>query len=178
MKLQRTLTACLFLTLASVLPLAAADEKKLQSDAQNAVAAFKKSDPSLEKHFKSAAGYAVFPNVGKGGFIVGGAHGNGVLYEGGKAVGTTSLTQVSVGAQIGGQEFSEVIFFEDKKALDSFKDKEWAMAAGVGAVAAASGASANAKYNQGVMVFTLAKAGLMAEASIGGQKFKYEAFKK
>lgn len=101
-----------------------------------------------------------------------------MLYENGKATGHASLTQVSVGAQIGGQEFSEVIFFEDKTAVQNFKDKEWAMAAGVSAVAAASGTSARAKYVQGVLGFTMAKGGLMAEASVGGQKFKYEAFEK
>lgn len=175
---KHILTVALFLSLAAVLPALALDEKKLKADADEAVAMFKKSDTSMADRFKSSAGYVVFPNVGKGGFIVGGAHGNGVLYEGGKAVGHASLTQVSVGAQVGGQEFSEVIFFEDKTALQNFKDKEWTMSAGVGAVAAASGASARAKYQQGVMVFTLAKGGLMAEASVGGQKFKYEAFKK
>ena len=178
MKSKHILSTLLFLSLAAVLPALALDEKKLKADAEEAIKMFKKNDPSLADRFKTAAGYAVFPNVGKGGFIVGGAHGNGVVYDKGTAIGHASLTQVSVGAQIGGQEFSEVIFFEDKAALDNFKGKEWAMSAGVSAVAAASGASARAKYNQGVLVFTMAKGGLMAEASVGGQKFKFEEFKK
>lgn len=178
MKTTRFLTLFLLASVAATLPALGVDEKKIQADAEQAVAMFKKNDPSMKDRFKSAAGYAVFPNVGKGGFIVGGAHGNGVLYEKGKVVGHTSLTQVSVGAQIGGQEFSEVIFFEDKNALDKFKGTEWTMAAGVSAVAAASGASARAKYVEGVLVFTMAKGGLMAEASVGGQKFKYEPLKK
>jgi lipid-binding SYLF domain-containing protein len=81
---------------------------------------------------------------------------------------------VTVGAQIGGQAFSEVIFFETKEALEKFKKSEFAMSAQVSAVAAQDGASKNAKYVEGVMVFTKAKQGLMAEASVGGQKFKFE----
>jgi len=135
---------------------------------------FEQSDSGLKDTFKKAAGYVVFPNVGKGGFILGGAHGNGHVYEKGKLVGYASLTQVTVGAQVGGQEFSEVIFFETKEALAKFKESQFAMSAQVSAVAAAEGASKNAKYVDGVMVFTKAKQGLMAEASVGGQKFKFE----
>jgi lipid-binding SYLF domain-containing protein len=150
------------------------DRKKLQADVDAAVKAFKAADTGLADTFKKAAGYAVFPNVGKGGFIVGGAHGNGQVYEKGKLIGYTSLTQVTVGAQVGGQELSEVIFFETPEALAKFKEAEYAMSAQVSAVAAAEGASQNAKYVDGVMVFTKAKSGLMAEASVGGQKFKFE----
>ncbi len=152
----------------------AVDHKKLQADVDDAIASFQTSDPGLKETFKKAAGYVVFPNVGKGGFIVGGAHGNGHVYENGKVVGYASLSQVTVGAQVGGQEFSEVIFFETKAALAKFKEGGFAMSAQLSAVAAAEGASANAKYVDGVMVFTKAKTGLMAEASIGGQKFEYE----
>ena len=147
--------------------------KKIQGDVDEAIEAFKKADPGLEQRFKSAAGYAVFPNVGKGGLVFGGAHGLGYVYEDGKLIGYASLTQVTFGAQIGGQEFSQVVFFEDKAALDKFRQSQFTMNAQVGAVAAAEGASKNAKYVQGVMVFTRAKQGLMAEASVGGQKFKF-----
>ena len=156
----------------------AADHKKLQADVDDAIAAFKKADPGLKDTFKNSAGYVVFPNVGKGGFIVGAAHGNGHVYEKGKVVGYASLTQVTVGAQVGGQEYSEVIFFETPAALAKFKESDFAMSAQVSAVAAAEGASKNAKYVDGVMVFTKAKQGLMAEASVGGQKFKFEPIKK
>jgi len=148
--------------------------KKLQGDVEAAIAAFKKADTNLDTVFKKAAGYAVFPNVGKGGLFVGGAHGNGYVYEGSKLVGYASLSQVTVGAQIGGQEYSEIIFFETPEALAKFKESKFAMSAQASAVAAAEGASKNAKYVDGVMVFTRAKAGLMAEASVGGQKFKFE----
>ncbi len=95
-----------------------------------------------------------------------------------RAIGKATLTQLTVGLQLGGQAYTEVIFFETEKALANFKKGEFAMAAQVSAVAAAAGASANAKYVEGVSVFTLAKGGVMAEASVGGQKFSYQRFQK
>ena len=156
----------------------AADDQKLQADVDAAIKAFESADSGLKDAFKNSAGYVVFPNVGKGGFVVGGAHGNGLVYEKGKLIGHASLTQVTVGAQVGGQEFSQVIFFETPTALGKFKESGYAMSAQIGAVAAAEGASKNAKYVDGVMVFTKAKQGLMAEASVGGQKFKFTPLKK
>jgi lipid-binding SYLF domain-containing protein len=147
--------------------------RKIQGDVEEAIKAFKKADPGLEQTFKNAAGYAVFPNVGKGGLVFGGAHGLGYVYEADTIIGYASLTQVTFGAQIGGQEFSQVVFFETKEALAKFKESQFTMNAQVSAVAAAEGASKNAKYVEGVMVFTRAKQGLMAEASVGGQKFKF-----
>jgi lipid-binding SYLF domain-containing protein len=143
-------------------------------EANDAIKAIKKADPSLKRFFETSAGFAVFPNVAKGGLVVGGAGGGGYVFEGGKAVGKTGLSQVSIGAQIGGQAYYEIIFFENKETLAAFKKGEWTMAAQVSAVALKSGASADAKYTSGVAVFTLAKGGAMAEASVGGQKFSYE----
>jgi len=154
------------------------ERKELQADVEAALDMFKRSDSGLKDTFKKAEGYAIFPSVGKGGFIIGGAHGKGHVYEKSQLVGYASLTQVTVGAQIGGQELSEIIFFETKEALAKFKESGFAMSAQVSAVAAAEGASSNAKYVDGVMVFTKAKQGLMAEASVGGQKFKFEPIKK
>jgi lipid-binding SYLF domain-containing protein len=121
-----------------------------------------------------AEGWAVFPNVGKGGLIVGGAHGTGLVYEKTNLIGKVTMTQGSIGAQIGGQTFAEIICFETAKALDDFKASKMEMSAEVSAVAAAEGVGRAAKYTQGVAVFTMPKKGLMAQASIGGQKFKYE----
>jgi len=101
-----------------------------------------------------------------------------VLFEHGRPTGQTSLTQVTIGAQLGGQAYSEIVFFESESAATSFKKGEFAMAAEVSAVVAATGASANARYANGVAVFTLAKGGLMAEASVGGQKFAFAPFPK
>lgn len=162
--------------LAAVLamPISARAEDATLNDAKHAVTAIKHADPGQERFFDHAAGYAVFPNVAKGGLVVGGAGGTGFLFVNGKAVGKTTLSQVTVGAQVGGQAYYEVIYFETAEALASFKKGEWTMAAQVSAVALKSGASANAKYKDGVAVFTLTKAGAMAEASVGGQKFSYE----
>lgn len=146
--------------------------------AQETVDVFKKTDPSLQRFFAESAGWAVFPSVGKGAIGIGGAHGSGVLFEGGKAVGTCTLTQVTIGLQLGGQAYSEIVFFETALALTDFKKGTFALAAQVSAVAAAAGASANAKYQNGVAVFTIAKGGLMYEASVGGQNFTFEPFKK
>ena len=143
-------------------------------EANSAVTVLKKADPGLKKFFDQSAGYAVFPSVGKGGLVVGGAGGSGIVFEHGKAVGTTTLSQVTIGAQVGGQAYYEIIFFETAEALAAFKKGEWTMAAQVSAVMLKSGASADAKYKDGVAVFTLSKGGAMAEASVGGQKFSYK----
>ena len=163
--------ACLTLPAAH----AADDQKKLAADVQRTLEGFEKADSGLKDLFRSAEGYVVFPSVGKGGLVFGGAHGKGLVYEKGKLVGRAALTAVTFGAQIGGQTFSEVIFFETGGALAQFRESRLEMSAQVSAVAAAEGASKNARYVAGVMVFTKARSGLMAEASIGGQKFRFEA---
>ena len=151
-----------------------AQDAKQRTRCNETIDLFKKSDPHLEKYFGSAVGYAIFPSVGKGAFVVGGAAGTGCLYEGGAIIGQAKLGQVTIGLQLGGQSYAEVIFFENRDALDAFKGNSFELSAQVSAVAAASGASANAKYRLGVLVFTLAKTGLMYEASVGGQKFTFK----
>jgi lipid-binding SYLF domain-containing protein len=155
------------------------DSKKeeIVSDSKEAKNEFIKTDEAMNGLFSKAYGYAIFPNVGKGGVGIGGAAGNGAVYEHGKLIGTAKLTQVSIGLQAGGQAYREVVFFENKEVMDRFKDSKIEMSAQMSAVAAASGASANAKYVEGVMVFTIQKGGLMFEASVGGQKFKFEQSK-
>jgi lipid-binding SYLF domain-containing protein len=152
---------------------AAVDEHQ---DVLNTIAEFKKTDPGVEKFFKDAVGYAVLPTVGKGAVGIGAAHGDGELLVGGKAIGTVKMTQLTVGLQLGGQAYSEIIFFETQSALDGFKHGDLAFAAQTSAVALKSGAAANAAYRNGVAVFTVAKGGLMAEASVGGQKFSFKAY--
>jgi lipid-binding SYLF domain-containing protein len=154
------------------------DVSKDVKEAQDTVAVFKKADPGLSSFFEKAVGYAVFPTVTKGAAGIGGAAGSGVVFEKGKAIGKTSLTQVTVGAQLGGQAYSEIIFFETAPAFTDFQKGTLALAAQASAVAATKGASANAKYQNGVAVFTTGKGGLMFEASVGGQKFSFEAFGK
>jgi lipid-binding SYLF domain-containing protein len=155
---------------------------------------FKKSE-AVQPFFKSNYGYAVFPTIGKGGIGIGGAYGKGQVYQGGKVTGETSLTKVTIGFQLGGQAFSQMIFFKDKRAYDEFTSgnfefdatasavaitagaqaKAGTEGAGAGASAGpATGKQAKASYHKGMAVFSHIKGGLMYEAAIGGQKFKFE----
>jgi lipid-binding SYLF domain-containing protein len=178
---SRTRRTALTAAIASALlvaPVGSARAGDPVKEALDTIEVFQKADPSISKFFDSAAGWVVFPTVGKGAVGIGGAHGSGVLFEGKQAIGKAKLTQVTIGLQLGGQAYSEIVFFQDAKAVGDFKDGEFALAAQVSAVAAAAGASANAKYQRGVAVFTVTKAGLMYEASVGGQKFSYKPFEK
>ena len=143
--------------------------------------------------FAKSYGYAVFPTIGKGGIGIGAAHGNGRVYAKGKHVGDASMTQITVGAQLGGQAYSQVVFFEDKRAFDEFTSGNFefgaqatavAITAGATAQAGSAGATASAsagqrdaktsgEYHKGMAVFIVVKGGLMYEASVGGQKFSY-----
>jgi lipid-binding SYLF domain-containing protein len=158
------------------------------------IAMFKKAGESA-KFFDTSYGYAIFPTIGKAGLGVGAAHGDGRVYAQGKHVGDTSMTQVSVGLQAGGQAYSQIIFFEDKHTFDEFTTGNFEFGAGVSAVAITAGVSGSAgttgssagasagksdagtrgKYYKGMAVFTIAKGGLMYEASLAGQKFSYKA---
>ena len=148
-------------------------EQKEKAMVEETIAAFKQADSSMKVFFDKAYGYLVFPGIGKGGFIIGGGYGNGWVYEKGRHIGSATLTQLTVGAQIGGQSFREIIFFEDKKTLDDFKKGNWELSAQVSAIIVKQGASKDSSYAHGVAVFTMPRKGAMAEASVGGQKFKY-----
>ena len=154
----------------------AVTDSDLLTQANATKATFMRTDPGLSVFFQRAPGYVVFPGITKGAVGVGGAHGNGIVYEQGRPVGRAAVTQVSIGAQLGGQEYSEVVFFETPAALQHFKEGNLAFSGQVAAVALKSGASADAKYRDGVAVFTATKGGLMFDASVGGQKFKFEPF--
>ncbi|TXN37958.1 hypothetical protein FVB32_06615 [Flagellimonas hymeniacidonis] len=151
-------------------------DRKIMSDAKKAKKTLLKADARLQRFFDNSAGYVLFPNVGKGGFIIGGASGNGVVYEGGERVGMAGLKKLNIGLQAGGQAIIEVIFFETQVDLSRFKEGKFAFAAETSAVVLKSGIAFNAKYKDGVAVFALPKAGLMADASVGGQKFSYKPF--
>lgn len=148
-------------------------DQKIVNDAKEAKEEFIKSDGLIKNLFNNAYGYVILPNVGKGGMGIGGAAGNGAVFQGGTLIGMAKMTQVTIGFQWGGQAYREVIFFESKADLDRFKENRLELSAQASAVAVTTGASANAKYKDGVMIFTQAKGGLMYEASIGGQKFKF-----
>ena len=147
----------------------------LELSVAQAIIKAESKDPAMAKWFDSAYAYAVLPKVGKGGIGIGGAYGKGVVIRGNTTVGKTSLSQVTIGFQLGGQVYSEYIMFRDKTAFDHFTRGNFEVGAQVSAVAITLGASADANYDKGVAVFTIAEGGLMYEASIGGQKFKYTA---
>jgi len=185
--LQRPFAWLAALLLAACLTPARAD------DYSDTIKVFQKASES-NSFFANCYGYAVFPTIGKGGVVVGAAHGTGRVYEKGKHVGDVSMTQLTVGAQLGGQAYSEMIFLQDKRAFDEFTRGEFEFGAEVSAVAITAGASAQAgtggtgatknvgtekaevkaQYQKGMAVFTVAKGGLMYEATIGGQKFSYK----
>jgi lipid-binding SYLF domain-containing protein len=165
------MTLAAFLVMAVTFTARAAAD--LRVEAERTLARFKQADPGLQTFFDTSAGYAVFPGVGKGGLIIGGQHGRGLVYQKGQIIGEATLTEATVGAQIGGESFDELIFFETPEALQQLKDGKFVMTADANAVAATAGAEKMAKYQNGVAVFTLPRKGLMAQATVGGQKFKF-----
>jgi len=152
--------------------------KSLTEKCNEGKAEFLSKDDSLKALLEKASGYVIFPSVAKGALGIGAATGKGELFEKGKEkpVGEAKLKQVTIGFQAGGQAYAELILFEDQTALDNFKKGNFEFSAQASAVAVTAGASANAKYEKGIMILTMAKGGLMYEASIGGQKFKYKAY--
>jgi len=153
-----------------------AKDAELINEANQTIAVYRRADPGIDDFFRRSVGYVVFPGAGKGGLGIGGAHGTGVLYEHGVPVGQVKMSQVTIGAQAGGQEFSEIVFFQIAKPMDDLKAGNSSLSAQASAVALNAGASAKAKFKNGVAVFTATKGGLMLEASVGGQKFSYTAY--
>ena len=165
-----------FLVLASTSSLWAFEpdtSDQLQLAVAKAILDLRDEDPGMNKFFDSAAGYAVLPKVGKGGIGIGGAHGKGLVIKSDQVIGKTSMTQVTFGFQLGGQVYAQFIFFEDQTALDNFRRGNFEFGAQASAVAVTLGVSADADYDKGVAVFTNVGGGLMYEATISGQKFKY-----
>ncbi len=151
----------------------APSDQAMINDARATLDRFTDRDPGLQSWVNGAHGYAVFPEIGKGGFIAGGAFGRGMVFERGEPVGRTSVSQATLGAQIGGQSYSQVIFFQDDAALRTFQRGNLEFSAQATAVAATAGAAATTSYEKGVAVFILTRGGLMAEATIGGQRYTY-----
>lgn len=156
---------------------------------------FKKS-PAVQSFFNNSYGYVVFPTIGKAGFVIGGAYGEGLLYHQEISVGTVTMMKATVGFQAGGQAFSEIIFLQDKRAYDEFTSGNFEFDASASAVVItagiqaktgtngltasvtagpATGAQAETNYRKGMAVFIHTKGGLMYEATVGGQKFSYES---
>ena len=160
----------------STAPESTADRALLSSDTSAFLTRARTTDPSLSRFFDDCAGYAVLPEIGKGGFILGGAYGKGQLFDrDGRLIGYCDVSQGSIGAQIGGQTYGELIFFENDAALTRFKGDRFTLSAQASAVALAAGAGAATKYADGVAVFIMNPQGLMLEASVGGQQCSYQA---
>ena len=154
-------------------PKESSDKATLKSESSAALDAFKNEDPSLNDLIDKSVGYAVFPDVGKAGFIAGGSYGKGEVYQNGKLIGYSDISQATFGLQAGAQTFSELILFLRPGELENFKGKDFAFAGNLSAVAIKAGAAKTADTSKGVVVFTRAKGGLMAEASVGGQRFRF-----
>ena len=143
------------------------------SKAQTTVARFLAKEPKLQNFFDSAYGVAVFPTVGKGSMGLGGGYGKGEVFQGQRRVGTTTLLHITAGLALGGQAYSELIFFRDEAAFRRFQGGNFELGAQASAVAVEAGVSSDASYDQGVAVFTMTRGGLMYEAAVAGQKFSY-----
>ena len=152
------------------------DEKRdaLVDQGQATLKEMKAHDSSLQGFIDRGHGYVIFPNVGKGGLGVGGAYGRGVVYRGNQMVGYSDLSQASIGLQAGGQEFAELIVFENENTFNKFTTGQFELGANASAVALKAGAAASAGFKNGIAVFVMPKGGLMFEVSISGQKFKYQ----
>ena len=150
------------------------DLEKKKLEVAQAIEGLVQDDAGLQRFFDTSYGYAVFPSVGKAGFVVGGAHGTGLVYEEGSLVGKSTLKQINVGLQLGGQSYIQVIFFKGPEDLDRFKAGNLEFSGQASAVAITAGASADIDYTKGVAVVSKTKGGLMYEASLGGQTFDYK----
>lgn len=184
MKISRLI---MFILLALLSAIAHAD------DYAETIKIFKTAE-SVRPFFSHSYGYAVFPKIGKGGLIIGGAFGRGRVYVNNKVIGTAKMSQVSIGAQLGGQAYSQIIFFEDKRAYQDFASGEFEFGANANAIAITSSAQAQsgttgssasagkkfskAGYHKGMIVFIRGRGGLMFEASIAGQKYKFKPLKR
>ncbi|HKL35085.1 MAG TPA: lipid-binding SYLF domain-containing protein [Salegentibacter sp.] len=163
----------LFIAITSCGPGNMGNEDTLMQDAAEAKQAMMQADANIAELFSTSEGYAIFPNVGKGAYIIGGASGNGIVYENGAMIGYADLKQVDIGLQAGGKAYREVLFFKTEEALEDFKDGEYELSANASAVILEKGESKTIKFQDGIGVATMPKAGAMAGVSVGGQSFQF-----
>ncbi len=151
------------------------DQKRevIKSDSKDALEAFKMNNPDMEQILQNAEGYAVFPNVGKGAYILGGAAGNGIVYQDGQVAGYSELRQIDIGFQIGGKAFRELIVFQTQEALNRFKSGDFEFEGAASAVIWDEGATEALQFRDGIGVAIIPKAGAMIGVSVGGQEFDY-----
>ena len=163
----------LFITFISCGPGKSGDADTLMQDAMQAKTAMTQANANVQDLLSTSAGYAIFPNVGKGAYIIGGASGNGVVYENGAMIGYANLKQVDVGLQVGGKAYREILFFENQEDLNDFIDGEYELSGNATAVILEKGKSKTIKFQDGIAVATMPKAGAMIGVSVGGQRFTY-----
>ncbi|MEM1165265.1 MAG: hypothetical protein AAGI30_03145 [Planctomycetota bacterium] len=145
----------------------------LRQEADRVLAIFRRESPVVDVFLERAHGYAIFPRVTRGAAGVGAAHGRGVVYETGALAGYAELYQATLGVQLGGQSFHQLIFFEHADVMRDFKRGDYQLSANASAVAVDQGEVVGNDFRQGVAVFTIAESGLMFEASVGGQRFEF-----
>ena len=174
--IKQLLVACtLFLCTLPMIAQIGGWKPELKEDADAALTEMLQETPKLETFKSKSYAYAVFPKITKAGVGIGGAAGKGIVYRNHVTVGSSKLKQASIGLQLGGQQYSEVIFFENKEAFEHFTNGNLKFDGQASAVAITEGASVDIAYKNGVDVFTHTKGGLMFEASLGGQHFAYDA---
>jgi lipid-binding SYLF domain-containing protein len=152
-----------------------AGKQILASETQALLTRYKAEDPTLASVLDASVGYVIFPSIGKGGIGIGGAYGRGEVYEKGARIGYADMTQATIGLQLGGQEYAELLVFRSAEKFANFRSGNFAFTADASAVAISAGAAAATKFEGGVGVFTISKAGLMYQATLGGQRFTYQA---
>lgn len=157
----------------SVAPPTAGEKAALSTNAKATLASFKAKDPTLAPLLRQAVGYAVFPSIGKAGFILGGANGRGEVYERGRLIGFADVTEITAGATVGAQTFSQVLIFLRQSDLDSFKSGNWAATGNISAVALSKGGAGTTDPRKGVIALVDTQGGLMAEAAVGGQRYRF-----
>lgn len=155
-------------------PKTPSDRANLAARAEATLRVMKERNPNLQSVLNESIGYAVFPEIGKGGIGIGAAYGRGVLYENGRMIGFVELNQASIGAQLGGQTFAELIVLRDHAAIERLKGGSFSLGADVSAVALTAGAAATADFQNGVAVYVMPRGGLMAELTISGQQINYQ----
>ena len=157
----------------STAPKTEGDAAKLSANADAAVAGYKAKDSTLQPLLDKSVGWAVFPDIGKAGWILGGSYGKGQVYENGKMIGYADISEVSAGFQWGAQNFSELLIFMKQSDLDKFKGGDFSLGANVSAVALTAGAAGTTDPSKGVIALVDTKGGLMAEAAVGGQRMRF-----
>jgi len=183
MKPSPVTLVCGALLLCAVLPACGGSQKDAKTagavqrveGVADTIALFKKKDSTIEQLFATSAGYVVLPSVGEGALIIGGGHGHGEAFEAGNYVGSVTVNELTLGAQVGGQSYSQVVFFETPPDFRRLKENSFRFSAEISAIAADQGVAKNAKFKDGVATFVIPKQGLMASAAVGGQKLDFQA---